>query len=84
LGLDPATVADVAARQGIANGGVSWRAAAELRREINRLVAVLAARTGTPHGALHAKLRAAVPGPASASASAELLEARREHLMAMM
>lgn len=84
IGLDPAAAADVAARQGIANGGVSWRAAAELRREINRLVAVLAARTGTPHGALHAKLRAAVPGPASASASAELLEARREHLMAMM
>ncbi|HET6211069.1 MAG TPA: DEAD/DEAH box helicase family protein [Jatrophihabitans sp.] len=61
-----------------------WRAAAELRREVNRLVAVLAARTGTPHGSLHAKLRAAVPGPASASASVELLEARREHLMAML
>ena len=61
-----------------------WRAAAELRKEVNRLVAVLAARTGTPHGSLHAKLRAAVPGPASASASVELLEARREHLMAML
>ncbi len=72
---------DVAAQQGIADGGVSWRAAADLRREVNRLVAVLAARTGTPHGALHAQLRSAVPGPASASASAELLEARREHLM---
>lgn len=61
-----------------------WRAAAELRKEVNRLVSVLAARTGTPHGSLHAKLRAAVPGPASASASVELLEARREHLMAML
>jgi hypothetical protein len=86
--LDPAArsamVDDIAAQRGIANGGGGWRAAAELRREVNRLVAVLAARTGTPHGALHAKLRAAVPGPASASASADLLEARREHLMAMM
>jgi superfamily II DNA or RNA helicase len=61
-----------------------WRAAAELRREVNRLVSVLAARTGAPHGSLHAKLRAAVPGPPSASASVELLEARREHLMALL
>jgi superfamily II DNA or RNA helicase len=62
----------------------SWRAAADLRREVNRLVAVLAARSGTPHGQLHAKLRAAVPGPPSASAPVELLEARREHLMTLM
>ena len=61
-----------------------WRAAADLRREVNRLVAVLAARTGVPHAALHAQLRAAVPGPASASASVEVLESRREYLMARM
>ncbi len=67
-----------------AQAASGWRAAAELRKEVNRLVSVLAARTGTPHGSLHAKLRAAVPGPASASASVELLEARREHLMAML
>ena len=84
LPLDPDAARDVAARQGIADGGSSWRAAADLRREVNRLVAVLAARTGTPHGALHAKIRAAVPGPASASASAELLEARRDHLMSLL
>jgi superfamily II DNA or RNA helicase len=60
-----------------------WRAAAELRREVNRLVAVLAARTGTPHGQLHARLRTAVPGPPTSAAPVELLEARREHLMAM-
>lgn len=82
--VEPASEAEIAATQGIANGGSGWRAAAELRREVNRLVAVLAARTGTPHGSLHAKLRKAVPGPASASASAELLEARREHLMTML
>ncbi|MCW2526389.1 MAG: type restriction protein res subunit, partial [Pseudonocardiales bacterium] len=59
----------------------SWRAASDLRREVNRLIAVIAARTGKPHGALHAQLRSAVPGPASASAPASVLEARREHLM---
>jgi hypothetical protein len=62
----------------------SWRAAADLRREVNRLVSVLAARTGTPHAALHAQVRTAVPGPASASASVELLESRRAYLMARM
>jgi hypothetical protein len=84
LPADPEAARDIAAQQGIADAGSSWRAAADLRREVNRLVAVLSARTGTPHGALHAKIRAAVPGPASASASAELLEARREHLMGML
>jgi superfamily II DNA or RNA helicase len=73
-----------ASAQGLAQSSGGWRAAADLRREINRLVAVLAARTGTPHGAVHAQLRSAVPGPASASASAELLQARREHLMGLI
>ena len=67
---------------GPAMGG--WRAAADLRREVNRLVSVLAARTGVPHAALHAQLRAAVPGPASASASVDVLESRRAYLMARM
>jgi superfamily II DNA or RNA helicase len=81
---DPAMAADIAAQQGIANGGSSWRAAADLRREVNRLVSVLASRSGAPHGTVHAQLRTAVPGPASASASVELLEARREHLMGLL
>jgi superfamily II DNA or RNA helicase len=67
-----------------AGARAGWRAAAELRREVNRLVAVLAARTGTPHGQLHARLRAAVPGPPTSAAPVELLEARREHLMALL
>ncbi|MDQ1744249.1 MAG: hypothetical protein QOE23_2588 [Pseudonocardiales bacterium] len=62
----------------------NWRAAADLRREVNRLVSVLAARTNTPHAALHAQLRTAVPGPASASASLEVLESRRAYLMARL
>jgi hypothetical protein len=33
---------------------------------------------------VHAKLRRAVPGPASAAASADLLERRRDHLLGML
>jgi superfamily II DNA or RNA helicase len=63
---------------------VAWRAGAELRREVNRLVGVLSARTGTPHGQLHAQLRRAVPGPASAAAGVDVLERRRDHLMGLL
>ena len=62
----------------------AWRAGAELRREVNRLVGVHAARTGTPHGQIHAQLRRDVPGPASAAASAEILERRRDRLMELL
>jgi hypothetical protein len=61
-----------------------WRAGTELRREVNRLVAVLAARQAVPHRQVHAELRRAVPGPASAAADVELLERRRDHLMALV
>jgi hypothetical protein len=62
----------------------TWRAAGEVRREVNRLVGVLAARTGSSHAQLHAELRRAVPGPASAAAGVEVLELRRDHLMALL
>jgi superfamily II DNA or RNA helicase len=62
----------------------AWRAAGELRREVNRLVGMIAAREGVPHAQLHARLRRAVPGPPSASASAEVLQQRRDHLMAQL
>ena len=61
-----------------------WRAAGELRREVNRLVSVVASRSGQAHAQVHAQLRQAVPGPPSAAASAELLERRRDHLMALV
>lgn len=63
---------------------LAWRAGAELRREVNRLVSVLAARGGTPHGRIHAQLRRAVPGPASAAAGVDVLERRRDHLMELL
>jgi hypothetical protein len=62
----------------------SWRQAGELRREVNRLVGLYAARLGGTHGQIHAEVRRAVPGPASASASAEILEARRDHLLLLL
>lgn len=57
--------------------------AAVLRKEINSLVSRYALRSGKPHAQIHAQLRKAVPGPASASASLPLLEQRRDHLMGM-
>ncbi len=60
---------------------LSWRAAGALRREINSLVGQLAARTGAPHGVVHARLRKAVPGPPSAAAPVEVLSDRREWLL---
>src|SRR3712207_4701417 len=66
------------------DAGRSWRDAAELRREVNRLVARVAARTSTPHGVVHTELRKSVPGPPSASASVDVLRARRERLRTML
>jgi len=60
---------------------LSWRAAGDLRREINSLVGQLAARTGAPHGVVHGRVRKAVPGPPSAAAPVEVLSARRDWLL---
>jgi len=61
-----------------------WRAAAALRREVNQLVARVAARTGAPHAKLHSQIRRAVPGPASAAAGPDILERRRDHLLGLL
>jgi superfamily II DNA or RNA helicase len=62
-------------------GEVTWQDAGELRREVNALVARVAAATGMPHAVVHAQVRSAVPGPASSAATSELLARRRDHLM---
>jgi superfamily II DNA/RNA helicase len=62
----------------------AWRAGADLRRDVNRLVGVLAARLGVPHAQIHAQVRRAVPGPASAAAGADVLAQRRDHLMELL
>ena len=54
-----------------------------MRAEINTLVSRQAARTGKPHGSVHSELRRAVPGPPSAAASLDVLEKRRDHLLAL-
>jgi superfamily II DNA or RNA helicase len=64
--------------------GRSWRDVAELRREINRLVNRIAAKTSTPQAVVHTQLRQSVPGPPSASASVDVLRARRERLRTML
>jgi superfamily II DNA or RNA helicase len=59
----------------------AWASAAGLRREIASMVGQLAARTGESHGAVHARLRDGVPGPPSASATEQILSARRDWLL---
>jgi superfamily II DNA or RNA helicase len=66
------------------DAGRSWRDAAELRREINRLVNRVAARSSQPQAVVHTQLRQSVPGPPSASASVDVLRARRERLRTML
>ncbi|WP_369258498.1 DEAD/DEAH box helicase [Geodermatophilus amargosae] len=66
------------------DAGRSWRDVAELRREINRLVSRVSAKTSTPHAVVHTQLRQHVPGPPSASASIDVLRARRERLRTML
>ncbi len=66
------------------DAGRSWRDAAELRREVNRLVNRVSARTSTPQAVVHTQLRKSVPGPPSASASVDVLRARRERLRTML
>ena len=50
---------------------------------MNRLVALVAARTGQPHARIHADARRAVPGPPSAAASADVLTRRRDYLLTL-
>src|SRR5918998_797263 len=59
----------------------SWREVEALRKEINQLVAQLAARTGRKHADVHVEVRKEVPGPRTASASVEVLLARRDYLL---
>ena len=58
-----------------------WQQVVALRRELNGLVSQLAARSGLPHAKVHAMARHVVPGPPSAAAPTEVLEARRDHLL---
>jgi hypothetical protein len=61
-----------------------WHTSALLRKEIHGLVGRVAAGRQLPHASVYAKLRAAVPGPPSASAPVEVLRRRRDHLLSMV
>jgi hypothetical protein len=52
-----------------------------VRREINNLVARVAARTGRTHAQVHVEARRAVSGPPSATAPLDVLTARRDWLL---
>ena len=52
----------------------------DLRKELNGLVAAWHHRTETPHGVIHAELRAACGGPPSAVAGADELQQRIDHI----
>ena len=60
---------------------VRWRDVEALRREVHALVGQWAARTARKHAQVHVELRTAVPGPPSAAAPVEVLEARRDYLL---
>ena len=72
-----ATAAADAAREAAAH-----RAVPALRKELNGLVGAWHHRTGLPHGAVHAELRAACGGPPAAQATAEQLQARIDKIRA--
>ena len=52
----------------------------ELRNELAKNVAAWSARSGTPHGVIHNRLRSECGGPAVAQANAEQLQARLKKL----
>ncbi len=59
---------------------VDHRRMKQLRSELSKMVSAWAARTGTPHGVIHNRLREISGGPAVAQASREQLEARLERI----
>ena len=52
----------------------------ELRTKLSKNVSAWAARTGTPHGQIHNKLRSICGGPAVPQATADQLQARIDKL----
>jgi hypothetical protein len=59
-----------------------WQQRAQLRKELNSLVAAWHMRTNTPHGQVHAELRRQCGGPAVAQAGIDELQNRIDKLRA--
>lgn len=64
-----------------AGNPVAWRDVDALRKEVAGLVRQWASRSSRAHAEVHVELRRVVPGPPSASAPVEILEARRDYLL---
>ena len=65
-------------------GPATWRDTQDVRKDIHRMVSVVAARSGKAHGQVHAELRVVVPGPPTAVADYDTLVARHDHLMTLV
>jgi len=63
-----------------ADSGVASEDIPALRQELNARVAIMASRTGRPHGAIHTEVRKACGGPPTALCSAEQLRERIRYL----
>ena len=68
----------------VALAPATWRDTQEVRKDIHRMVSMLAARTSKPHSQVHAELRKVVPGPPTAVADYDTLVARHDHLMTLV
>ncbi|MDN8593808.1 MULTISPECIES: DEAD/DEAH box helicase [unclassified Corynebacterium] len=75
----PTTTAGAPSVRG-AESGVASEDIPALRQELNARVAIMASRTGRPHGAIHTEARKACGGPPTALCSAEQLRERIRYL----
>ncbi|MGI9197630.1 MAG: DEAD/DEAH box helicase [Candidatus Nanopelagicales bacterium] len=73
-----------AVTEDVAVAPATWRDTQDVRKDIHRMVSVLAARSGKSHGQVHAEVRQAVPGPPTAIADYDTLVARHDHLMTLV
>lgn len=63
-----------------AGNGIASEDIPALRQELNARVAIMASRTGRPHGAIHTEVRKACGGPPTALCSADQLRERIKYL----
>lgn len=61
----------------------TWRDTAEIRKDIHRMVSVIAAKSSKAHSQIHAEVRQAVPGPPTSVADYDTLVARHDFLLAL-